>query len=186
MTKQTKGALALALALAFSGPALAQDDKNAGGGDKCMGGASGEKCGGGAAGKDELDVRVQFDKEGAKGEIKCKKGKLKGGKVEFEKCLQDKLDKYEDVAVEKKIVASKEKLSKLDMKKKTLAKKLAFYESAVKELKSQLKEMGEAKKDDIEYKKKEGALKKIDKEFEKSLSECAKEDKDVFKCPVKD
>lgn len=185
MTPQTKAVLGLALALALGRPAFAAEAKNAGG-DKCMGGGEGSKCGASATDAQELDLRVQFDKESAKGEIKCKQGKLKDGKVEFEKCLQDKLDSYEDIAVEKKIVASKEKLSKLDKKKKTLAKKLAFYESAIKELKSQLKEMGEAKKGDIEYKKKEGALKKVDKEFDKSLSECAKEDKEVFKCPTKD
>lgn len=190
MTRQLTAVFgfALGLALALNAPALAQETKDAGGADKCMGGASGDKCGGAPAGANagaELDLRVVFDKESAKGEVKCKKGKLKDGKVEFEKCLQDKLDKYEDVAVLKKIV-SKEKLSKLDAKKKRLAKKLAFYHSACNELKSKLAEMGEAKKDDIEYKKAEGALKKIDKEFDKSLAECAKEDKADFTCPSKD
>ncbi len=176
--------LGLALALAMNGPALAQEGKDAGGADKCMGGAAGVKCGAAHAAQD-LDLRVQFDKEGAKGEIKCKKGKLVEGKVKFESCVQDKLDKYEDVAVLKKIV-SKEKLAKFAPKKKALAKKLAFYHSATKELKSKLAEMGEAKKDDIEYKKAEGALKKIDKEFDKSLAECAKQDKADFTCPSKD
>lgn len=176
--------LGLALALAMNGPAFAQVAKDPDGADKCVGGAPGSKCGGANA-AEELDLRVQFDKESAKGEIKCKKGKLVGGKVKFEKCVQDKLDKYEDIAVLKKIV-SKEKLAKLDAKKKTLAKKLAFYHSACKELKSKLAEMGEAKKEDIEYKKAEGALKKIDKEFDKSLAECAKEDKADFTCPSKD
>lgn len=183
MTRQTKAVLGLALALSLGRPAFAQNAKeanNAGGDEKCMGGAPGSKCGGA-----ELETRVQFDKEDAKGEIKCKKGKLKDGKVEFEKCLQDKLDKYEEVALKKKIVSSKDKLDKLDVKKKMLAKKLAFYESAIKELKKQLADMGDSKKDDIEYKKKEGALNKIDKEFDKSLSDCAKEDKEVFKCPAK-
>lgn len=176
--------LGLALALAMNGPAFAQVAKDSDGADKCAGGAAGVKCGAAHAAQD-LDLRVQFDKEGAKGEIKCKKGKLAEGKVKFETCVQDKLDKYEDVAVLKKIV-SKEKLAKFDAKKKKLAKKLAFLHSATKELKSKLAEMGEAKKDDIEYKKAEGALKKIDKEFDKSLAECAKEDKADFSCPSKD
>ncbi|MBI2386323.1 MAG: hypothetical protein HYV14_09960 [Elusimicrobia bacterium] len=186
MTRQFTVVLGLgfALAAALGGPALAQQPKEAGASEKCLGGASGDKCGGAAAAQ-EHDLRVVFDKEGAKGEIKCKKGKLKDGKVEFEKCLQDKLDKYEDVAVLKKIVA-KEQLAKLPAKKKRLAKKLAFYDSARKELKGKLAEMGEAKKEDIEYKKAEGALEKIDKEFDKSLAECAKEDKADFACPTKD
>lgn len=169
MTRRITAALGLGLALALNLTALAQNPKEAGG----------------ANAVEELDLRVQFDKESAKGEIKCKNGKLKDGKVEFEKCLQDKLDKYDDIAVLKKII-SKEKLAKLDAKKKRLAKKLAFFHSARKELKGKLAEMGEAKKDDIEYKKAEGALKKIDKEFDKSLAECAKEDKADFACPSKD
>jgi len=188
MTRQMTVALGfglgLGLALAVNGPAFAQVAKDSDGAEKCMGGAAGAKCGAASAAPD-LDLRVQFDKESAKGEIKCKKGKLVEGKVKFETCVQDKLDKYEDVAVLKKIV-SKEKLAKFAPKKKALAKKLAFYHSACKELKSKLAEMGEANKEDIEYKKTEGALKKIDREFDKSLAECAKEDKSDFACPSKD
>lgn len=167
----------LGLVLALSRPGLAQEPK--GGDEKCVGGGEGSKCGG------NYDLRVVFDKENAKGEIKCTKGKLKDGAVEFEKCLQDKLDKYEDIAVLKKII-KKESLPKLDAKKKRLAKKLAFFDSARKELKKELTDLGEAKKEDIEYKKALGALKKIDKEFDKSLDECGKEDKAEFTCPAKD
>lgn len=188
MTRQMKAVLGIGLALVLSRPGLAQEPPDAGGASKCVGGAPGSKCGGGAGGANagsEYDLRVQFDKESVKGEIKCLKGKLKDGAVEYEKCLQDKLDKYEDIAVLKKIV-SKEELSKLDAKKKRLAKKLAFYDSARIELKKKLADLGEAKKDDIEYKKSTGALKKIDKEFDKCLDECGKEDKAVFTCPTKD
>lgn len=177
MTRQMKVVLGLGLALVLISPVSAQQPKD--GGDKCAGGGEGAKCG------ESFDLRVVFDKKDAKGEIKCMKGKLKDGIVEYEKCLQDKLDKYEDIAVLKKIV-TKEKLSKLDAKKKRLAKKLAFYDSACKELKKEIAELGETKKNEIEYKKAAGALKKIDKEFDKSLAECAKEDKAVFSCPTKD
>ena len=176
MTRQTKAVLGLGLALVLCRPAFAQTKE---GGDKCVGGGEGSKCG------ESIDLRVQFDKESAKGEIKCSKGKLKDGKVEYEKCLQDKLDDYGDLAVLKKII-TKEKLGQVEAKKKKLAKKLAFYDSARKELKKQISEIGEDKKGEIEYKKKEGALKKIDKEFDKSLAECGKEDKAVFTCPAKD
>lgn len=177
MNRQMTAVLAAGLALVLSRPGLAQQPKGAD--DKCAGGGEGAKCGG------DYDLRVQFDKKDAKGEIKCTKGKLKDGAVEYEKCLQDKLDKYEDIAILKKII-SKEKAAKLDAKKKRLAKKLAFYDSARKELKKQLADLGEAKKEEIEYKKKMGALKQIDKEFDKSLSDCAKEDKAEFTCPTKD
>lgn len=176
MTRPLIAVLGLGLALVLSRPGLAQD--------KCIGGAEGSKCGGAGAGAD-IDLRVQFDKDSVKGEIKCVKGKLKDGAVDFEKCLQDKLDRYEDIAVGRKIV-TKEKFSKLDAKKKRLAKKLAFYDSARKELKKKLADLGEDKKEDIEYKKSMGALKKIDKEFDKSLAECAEEGKWVFACPIKD
>ncbi|MCM2305449.1 MAG: hypothetical protein NDJ72_12145 [Elusimicrobia bacterium] len=179
--------LGLGLALALSGPAFAQVATEPAGAEKCMGGGDGAKCGGaaGANAEQELDLRVQFDKDSAKGEIKCKKGKLLKGKVKFEKCVQDKLDGYDEVVIKKKII-EKDKYAKLEPRKKKLAKKLAFYHSACKELKNKLEEMGENKKDDIEYKKTEGALNKIDKEFDKSLAECAKEDKAEFNCPAKD
>ena len=186
MTRQMKAVLGLGLALALSRPGQAQTPKASDSAEKCAGGAPGSKCGGSATAEDSaLDMRVQFDKEKAKGEIKCVKGKLKDGKVEYEKCLQDKLDKYDTVAIEKKII-SKEKLDSVDAKKKRLAKKLAFYDSARRELKKKLADLGEAKKEEIEYKKSAGALKKIDKEFDKSLDECGKEDTAVFTCPAKD
>jgi hypothetical protein len=171
---------ALALVLVLARPALAGDEK-------CIGGAPGSKCGGPAAeaGPDEHDIRVKVDKEDAKGEFMCKQGKLVGDKVEYAKCAHGKLDKYDAVAIKKKIIA-KEKYDKLDEKKRALVKKLAFYDSARKELKKELAELGEEKKEHIEYKKKKGALKMVDKQFDKSLGECAKEDKADFACPAKD
>lgn len=185
MTRQSTAVLTLTLtlALALVRPAFAQVAAEDGGSEKCMGGPAGSKCGG-AVNADEHDLRVKFDKDDAKGEIMCKKGKLKDGKVVFPKCAHDKLDKYDEVAIRKKII-SKEKFDKLDAKKKTLAKKLAFYDSARKKIIEELKELGE-NKDGIEYKKLKGAQDKIDKEFDKSLSDCAKADKAGFTCPAKD
>ncbi len=189
MTRKMTAVLTLAFALALARPALAQEPPEGGGAEKCIGGPEGSKCGGGAPGgavaPGEHDLRVKFDKDDAKGEIMCKKGKLRNGKVVFAKCAHDKLDKYEGVAFRKKII-SKEKFSKLDARKKLLAKKLAFYDSARKKILAELKELGEDKRDDIEYKKLKGAQEKIDKEFDKSLSDCAKEDKADFACPSKD
>lgn len=184
MNRHTTAVLTLAFALALVRPALAQVAAEGAAAEKCMGGPDGSKCGaGGAAG--EHDLRVKFDKDDAKGEIMCRKGKLVDGKVIFPKCAHDKLDKYDEIAIRKKII-SKEKFSKLDAKKKMLAKKLAFYDSARKKILAELKELGEEKKDDIEYKKLKGAKEQIDKEFDKSLSACAKEDKAGFACPSKD
>lgn len=180
MNRQIKGVLGLSLAVFLAAPVLAQQKQG--------GGPDGGKSGASAAGADdkELDMRVQFDKETAKGEVKCSQGKLKDRAVEYGKCAQDKLDKYDGVAIEKKIIASKEKYDALEAKKKKLANKLAFYDSAHKQLKKDIEELGEAKKEEIAYKKKVGALKKIDKEFDKSISECGKEDKAVFACPTKE
>lgn len=190
MTRQMTVVLTLALSLAAARPALAQVAAEGGGAEKCMGGPDGSKCGGaaaagGASAAGEHDLRVKFDKDDAKGEIMCRKGKLVDGKVIFPKCAHDKLDKYDEIAIRKKII-SKEKFSKLDAKKKMLAKKLAFYDSARKKILAELQELGEEKKDDIEYKKLKGAKEHIDKEFDKSLSACAKEDKAGFACPSKD
>lgn len=182
MTRQLTAVFALALVLVVSRTAPAQTPAE-GGTEKCMGGADGSKCGGGAP--VEHDVRVKFDKEDAKGEFMCKKGKLVNGKVVFSKCAHDKLDKYDEIAFRKKIV-SKDHFNKLDAKRKALVKKLAFYDSARKKILVQLKELGEAKKEDIEYKKLKGAQEKVDKEFDKSLADCAKEDKAAFSCPSKD
>lgn len=186
MTRQMKAALALALVLIR--PGLAQKPKEAGSAEKCIGGPPGSKCGGTAAGASdgkEHDLRVKLDKEDAKGEFMCKKGKLKNDKMEYEKCAHGKLDKYDAIAIKKKII-SKEKYDKLDDKKRQMIKKLAFYDSAHKELKKELAEMGEDKKENIEYKKSEGALKMVDKQFDKSLAECSKEDKADVACPTKD
>ena len=184
MDRRMTAVFALALALVLSRPALAQEPNS----DKCIGGPPGSKCGGAPqsaeAGK-EHDLRVKFDKEDAKGEIMCKKGKLVGDKVEYAKCAHGKLDKYDAVAIKKKIIA-KEKYDKLDDKKRQLIKKLAFYDSARKELKKQLAELGEEKKDLLDYKKAKGALKMVDKQFDKSLAECSKEDKADVACPTKD
>lgn len=174
------GLFVLGFAAAVCLPARAQvasDDS------KCMGGEPGSKCGSSSSAADEHELRVVFDKDDEKGEIKCKKGKLRAGKIKFHQCAKDKFDKYGDVAVKKRIIA-KEKLEAANRRKKTLAKKLAFYDSAHKTLKAKLVEMGEAKKDEIEYKKAEGALEMVDKEFDKSLTDCAK-DAD-FTCPTKD
>ena len=179
MTRNTKILVAFALTLFLSGPASAQDAE-AGGAEKCAGGGPGAKCGGGA---DVYELRVQFDKEDAKGEIKCKKGTLKGKKVVYAKCAHDKLDAYGEVALRKKII--KKELAQLDEKKRKLAKKLAFYDSARKELKAKLAAMKDAK-DDMEYKKAEGALESVDKEFDKCLAECSKQDAAEFSCPAKD
>ena len=179
MNKVTTLFIALALALAVSRPGFAQDSDSA---EKCVGGGPGAKCGGGAA-PDAYDLRVQFDKEDAKGEIKCKKGALKGKKVVYAKCAHDKIDGYGEIAHRKKII--KKKLADLDEKKQKLAKKLAFYDSARKELKAKLADLKD-KPEDIEYKKAEGALEKVDKEFDKSLGECAKQDVAEFTCPTKD
>jgi len=180
MNRRFNVLFAFALALALSRAAFADDDK-------CMGGDPGSKCGAavGAADPKEHDLRVKFDKEDAKGEFMCKNGKLAGDKVEYAKCAHGKLDKYDEVAIKKKIIA-KEKYDKLDDKKRALVKKLAFYDSARKELKKELAELGEAKKEHIEYKKKKGALKMVDKQFDKSLADCAKEDKADIACPAKD
>jgi len=173
-------ALAVVFALVLSRPGFANEEAKGGGGEeKCMGGPAGSKCGG------SHDLRVQFDKESAKGEIKCKQGKLKNGKLVYPKCSFDRLDKYDEIAIKKKII-SKEKFDISDEKKKKLAKKLAFFHSARAQLKKDIADMGEAKKDDIEYKKAEGALEKIDKEFDKSLVDCGKENKEDFTCPAKD
>jgi len=171
-----KTVLVLGFALFLGRPALAQDEK-------CVGGPPGSKCG--PASDTALDLRVKFDKETVKGEVKCTKGKLKDGSVEYLKCMHHKLDMYDSVAIKKKIIASKEKYDSLDNKKKKLAKKLALYDSAHKELKKELSDLGEDKSGEIEYKKKVGALKKIDQEFDKALSDCGKEDTAVFTCPVK-
>lgn len=189
MTRHMTAVLALGLALVLSRPALALAASEGGGEEKCMGGPEGSKCGGGAPGgaaaAGEHDLRVKFDKEDAKGEIMCKKGKLVNGKMVFAKCAHDKLDKYDEIAFRKKII-SKEKFSKLDARKKMLAKKLAFYDSARKKILAELKELGEDKKEEIEYKKLKGAKEKVDKEFDKSLAACEKEDKADFTCPSKD
>lgn len=179
MTTNQKLLAALALALFMTGPASAQDAPPEGA-EKCAGGGPGAKCGGG---DDAFDIRVQFDKEDAKGEIKCKKGKLKGKTVIYAKCAHDKLDDYGEMAHKKKII--KKKPGELDEKKRKLAKKLAFYDSARKELKAKLAALKD-KPEDIEYKKSEGALEKVDKEFDKSLLECSKQDAAEFDCPKKD
>ena len=170
MTRQMKVVLGLGLALALTRPGFAQDKAAEAVKDKDA---------------QSLDIRVQFDKESAKGEITCKEGAIKGGSVEYKKCPHDKLDNYKEMAIQKKII-SKEKYGQVEAKKQRLAKKLALYDSARKELKKELTDLGEAKKGEIEYKKKEGALKKIDKDFDKQLADCAKEDKEVFTCPAKD
>ena len=184
MKKSMLALAALSLTLSFSRPAAAQDADGgtAAGSEKCMGGAPGSKCGGGAA-PDAMDLRVQFDKEDAKGEIKCKKGKLLGGKVKYSKCVHDKMDGYGEMAEKKKII--KKKPGQLNEKKRKLAKKLAFYDSARKELKAKLESLKDAK-DDMEYKKAEGALESVDKEFDKCLAECSKQDAAEFTCPAKD
>lgn len=169
MTRQLTAVLTFVFALALVRPAAAQ-----------------VTAAEGATAADEHEVRVKFDAQDAKGEIKCKKGKLRNGKVVFRKCAHDKLDKYEDVAVRKKIVASKEKYATLSAKKKMMVKKVAFYDSASKKIRDDLKELGEAKKDDIEYKKLQGAKEKVDKNFEKSLADCAKEADAEITCPSKD
>ena len=188
MTRRLIAVFGLGLAFALSGHAFAAEPAAADSAEKCMGGAPGAKCGAGPAEANSsaeaaLDVRVQFDKEDARGEIKCKKGKLKNGKVVYAKCAHDKLDKYGDVAVRKKIL--KKKLAEITEKKRKLAKKLAFYDSAHKALKQKLAEMAD-KKEDMEHKKAEGALKSVDKEFDKSIAACAKEDTADFACPKKD
>ena len=167
---------------------------------KCMGGGPDSKCGPADSSSDsssgssssapaassssaaEHDIRVVFDKDDEKGEIKCKKGKLRAGKIKYQQCTKDKFDKYGDVAVKKNIIA-KMKFDEANRRKKTLAKKLAFYDSAHKALKEKLVDMGDAKKEEIEYKKAAGALEMVDKEFDKSLVDCAK-DAD-FTCPTK-
>lgn len=184
MTRQMTAVLALALTLAVIRPALAQEAAEGAGAEKCMGGPAGSKCGAAAA-AGEHDLRVKFDKDDAKGEITCKKGKLRNGKVVFAKCAHDKLDKYDKIAIRKKIV-TEEKYAALTAKKKAMVKKLAFYDSASKKIRDDLKEMGEDKKEDIEYKKLKGAKEKVDKEFDKSLAACAKEDAADFTCPSKD
>ena len=180
MTRQMKIAFGLGLAVLLSRPAPAQTAADAGGAEKCIGGAEGSKCGPVVP---EHILRVVFDKDTAKGEIKCVKGKLKNGKVVFQKCLHHKLDKYDDIAILKKIII-REKYAALAEKKKTLAKKLAFLDSAEKELKAKLAAISD--KENVEYKKTEGALNKIGKEFDKSLADCAKEDSSVFTCPKRD
>lgn len=186
MTRQTTAVLTLALSLVLIRPALAQQGaKNPNKAQKCAGGAV--KCGDRAEGAEagvEYDLRVKFDEEDAKGEIMCKKGKLANGKVIYPKCVHDKLDKYEDVAIRKRIV-SKEKFSRLDAKKKELVKSLAFYDSASKKLRDELKAMGE-NKDDIEYKKLKGAKAKVDKKFDDFLGACAKAGDADIACPAKD
>lgn len=186
MTRQTTAVLTLALSLVLIRPALAQvGAKDPDKAPKCASGAV--KCGdmtpGAEAGSD-YDLRVKFDEEDAKGEIMCKKGKLADGKVIYPKCAHDKLDKYEDVAIRKKIV-SKEKFSKLDAKKKELVKNLAFYDSASKKLRDDLKALGE-NKDDIEYKKLKGAKAKVDQKFDNFLGACAKSGDAEIACPSKD
>lgn len=185
MTRQTTAVLALALSLALIRPALAQvGAKDPDKAHKCAGGAV--KCGdmAGGAEAEEFDLRVKFDEEDAKGEIMCKKGKLANGKVVFPKCAHDKLDKYEDVAIRKKIV-SKEKFAKLDAKKKDLVKSLAFYDSASKKLRDDLKALA-GKSDDIEYKKLKGAKAKVDQKFAVFLGACAKSGDAEIACPSKD
>lgn len=131
----------------------------------------------------KYDVRVQFDKETAKGEILCKQGKVEGDAVEYEKCAKDKLDRYDEVAVKKGLVESKADYDKLDEKGKTMAKKLAFLDSAKQELEKSIKELGEAKKDDIDYKKLKGALKKVIRELKREAKACKKA-KSLVKCPA--
>jgi hypothetical protein len=176
MKRTALGLVALALVITSAGPGLAQDSEA--GTEKCVGGGPGAKCGGAA-----LDLRVQFDKEDAKGEFKCKKGVLKGKKVLYKKCVHDKMDGYGEIAHKKKII--KKKPGELDEKKRKLAKKLAFFDSARKELKAKMESLKD-KPEDIEYKKAEGALEKVDKEFDKSLKECSKQDAAEFTCPTKD
>lgn len=184
MTRQMKIVIGLGLVTLLCRPASAQhaghEAAAAEAEEKCVGGAAGSKCGDAAH-----DLRVAFDKESAKGEIKCVKGTLKNGKIKYAKCRHHKLDKYDQVAIEKKIIQAA-KYPALPEKKKTLAKKLAFLDSAEKALKAKLVEIGESAKEGVEYKKAEGALKKIGSEFDESLAECAKEDAAVFACPKRD
>jgi hypothetical protein len=158
--------LGIGLAAAVSAPAFAQPIPK---GDP-------SEASKGADAKD-YDLRVKFDEESAKGEIMCKGGKLKGDSVEFERCAKDKVAKYDEVAIKKKIVASKEEFEKLAPKEKELAKKLAFFDSAKEKVEGRMKELGDAKKDDIEYKKLKGALKKIKKDLKSAAAESKKSGK---------
>jgi hypothetical protein len=137
----------------------------------------------GKAPSKDLDLRVKFDEETAKGEITCKNGKYENKEVVYEKCVQDKLDNYEEIAYLKKIVA-KEKASKLTEKQKALAKKLAFLDSAARKLKKNIEEAKKKSATDMEIKKHVGALNKINKSFSKELDACYKEDQSVFQCPA--
>jgi hypothetical protein len=129
----------------------------------------------------EIKVRVKFDQDSAKGEITCRKGELKGDKIEFERCLKYNVEKYKDKAVEKHIVEA-DKVATLDEKEKALAAKLAFLDSAREEIKKEIREV-ESRRDSLDYKKAMGAKKKIDAELHESIEACRHDSKHVFKCP---
>ncbi|MBI3553123.1 MAG: hypothetical protein HY077_11465 [Elusimicrobia bacterium] len=136
---------------------------------------------------EEMNFRVKFDKETAKGEVTCKGGKLNGKSVEYQKCAKLNVEKYEEIAELKKII-SKEKLEPLGPKEKSKAKKLAaklaFLDSAKKQIDKGLDEIQD-KKESIEYKKAMGACKKISKELNESISECSQDKSGAFNCPNK-
>lgn len=132
---------------------------------------------------EEFKLRVKFDEETAKGEITCGKGAVKGDSVEYGECKKRNIKEYEKIAVEKKIVAA-EKLQGMEEKKKALAAKLAFLDSAKGKLKKSIDELKD-KKDTMDYKKSMGAYKKISKELDKSIDECQKDKSGDFACPDK-
>lgn len=167
---------AATLVFALCLPSFSQEA--APGSSKCPGGGEGAKCGPVPVTDDR--VRVVFDQETAKGEITCSKGIRKAGKLKFSKCSHKNTDKYGDLAVLKGIV-TKEKYDALAAKKKKLAMKLAFYDSARRALALMIK--GNAA-GSVERLRADAALDKVESEFDEALGECAKTNGELV-CPVK-
>jgi hypothetical protein len=196
MNRRSRLLLGLGFAALLAHPALAQDNPtpppatnppSAGGGNAPTPGST---PGARSAAKDaaaearKYDAHIQFDKDSAKGEILCKGGKEEGGGIEYERCAKDKLEKYDEIAVKKGVVASKGKYDTLTPEQKDSAKKVAFYDSAREEVKQKMNEVLQSKKEDsIEYKKYRGMLRQINKEYRHALSKCQRY-ADSMKCPA--
>jgi hypothetical protein len=174
MIERAKIIVGLGLAGLLAAPLAAQVTQEAGKATQGGTAKEAEKPGGAASAAEgkENDIRIKFDEDSAKGEILCKEGKVKGDAVEYKKCAKDKFDAYDEIAIKKKIVASKAEYEKLSKKDQNLAKKLAFYDSAEEAVKGKMR-AAKAAKDAQEYKKLKGAERKI----EKNLARAAKESK---------
>lgn len=195
MNRRMELLLGLALAALMARPALAQDDQKspdaestpAEGGRAAAAntasdpGAKAAAAGAASAAK-KYDIRLQFDKDSAKGEILCKGGKEKDGGIEYDQCSKDKLNNYDSIAVEKGIVGSKEAYGQLPPEQQDAAKKVAFFDSARAEAKAEMDKAAGNAADPAEYKKYKGVYRRMNKEYRHSLNKCRKY-AGALKCP---